>query len=74
MHYYKPNDNLELEFIIEKNEEVIPIEVKAGNTSTKSLDSFINEFEPSIGVKIINGNIGQIAKKFSIFHYLAMCV
>lgn len=74
LHYYKPNDSLELEFIIEKNGEVIPIEVKASNTSTKSLDSFINEFEPSIGIKLINGNIGQVDKKFSISHYLAMFI
>ena len=30
IHYYKPDDNTALEFIIERNGEVVPIEVKAG--------------------------------------------
>lgn len=29
LHYYKPDENSELEFIIEKNVEIEPIEVKA---------------------------------------------
>ena len=33
--YYKPDDSNELEFLIEKNGEVVPVEVKAGNTATK---------------------------------------
>lgn len=74
IHYYKPNDNLELEFIIEKNAEVIPIEVKAGNTATKSLDSFIASFSPTIAIKLISGNIGIKDKKFSMPHFLAMFI
>lgn len=74
LHYYKPNDSLELEFIIEKDGEIIPIEVKAGNTPTKSLDSFIEEFAPSIGIKLISGNIGLTDKKFTIPHFLAMFI
>lgn len=74
LHYYKPNDNSELEFIIEKNAEVIPIEVKAGNSATKSLDFFIKEFSPSIAMKLISGNIGMKDKKFSIPHFLAMFI
>ena len=41
LYYYKPDDSNELEFLIEKNASVIPIEVKAGNTATKSLNRFI---------------------------------
>ncbi len=74
LHYYKPNDSLELEFIIEKDGEIIPIEVKAGNTPTKSLDSFIEEFTPSIAIKLISGNIGLTDKKFTIPHFLAMFI
>jgi len=74
LHYYKPNDSSELEFIIEKDGEVIPIEVKAGNAATKSLDSFIEEFLPSIAIKLIGGNVGIADKKFSIPHFLAMFI
>lgn len=34
LYYYKPDDNHELEFFIEKEGSVIPTEVKAGNTAT----------------------------------------
>lgn len=74
LHYYKPDDNSELEFVIEKDGEVVPIEVKAGNTATKSLNKFIEEFEPSIAYKLISGNIGVNETKLSLPHYLAMFI
>lgn len=74
LHYYKPNENSELEFIIEKEGEVIPIEVKAGNAPTKSLDNFIKDFSPSVAIKLISGNIGINNKKYTIPHFLAMFI
>lgn len=74
LHYYKPDDNSELEFVIEKDGEVVPIEVKAGNTATKSLNKFIEEFEPSVAYKLISGNIGMNETKLSLPHYLAMFI
>jgi len=74
LHYYKPNDSCELEFIIEKNGEVIPIEVKAGNAPTKSLDTFVTKFEPGIAYKFISGNVGEVDKKVTLPHFLAMFI
>ena len=72
LHYYKTGDSSELEFVIEKDGEVVPIEVKAGNAGTKSLDSFIDRFEPSVAFKLIGGNVGVADKRYSIPHFLAM--
>ena len=74
LHYYKPNDNSELEFVIERNGEVVPIEVKAGNTATKSLNQFIENFSPSVAFKLISGNIGENEQKISLPHYLTMFI
>ncbi len=74
LHYYKPSDSSELEFVIEKDGEVIPIEVKASNAAAKSLNSFIEEFTPSIAIKLIGGNVGTADKKFTIPHFLAMFI
>jgi predicted AAA+ superfamily ATPase len=74
LHYYKPDDNSELEFVIEKDGEVVPIEVKAGNTATKSLNKFIEESEPSVAYKLISGNIGMNETKLSLPNYLAMFI
>ena len=74
LHYFKPNDNSELEFVIERNGEVVPIEVKAGNTATKSLNQFIENFSPSVAFKLISGNIGENEQKISLPHYLTMFI
>lgn len=74
LHYYKKWDSSELEFIIEKDGDVIPIEVKVGNASTKSLNSFMEEFSPSVAIKLIGGNLGAASKKFTIPHFLAMFI
>ncbi|MBP1545019.1 MAG: ATP-binding protein [Ruminococcus sp.] len=74
LHYYKPDDNSELEFIIEKDGEVIPIEVKAGNTATKSLNSFIENYSPSIAYKLVSGNVGEADGKITLPHYLTMFI
>ena len=72
LYYYKPDNEHELEFLIEKNGEVIPIEVKAGNTSTVTLNRFIEKYSPSCSYKFINGNIGISGTKYSLPHYMVM--
>lgn len=73
LNYYKTdNSSLEIEFLIEKNGEVVPVEVKAGNTASKSLNSFLDTFHPSLAYKFIDGNIGATGGKISLPHYMAM--
>ena len=75
LFYYKTsNSTLEIEFIIEKDGEVIPIEVKAGNDSTPSLNNFINKYSPSISYKLINGNVGIVDNKKTIPHYMILFI
>ena len=73
LHYIR-NDNstMEIEFLIEKGGEVVPLEVKAGNDSTASLNSFIEKWKPSEAYKFINGNVGYVRPKKSIPHYMIM--
>ena len=74
LHYYKPDDNSELEFVIEKNGEVVPVEVKAGNTATVSLNKFAERFAPSVAYKIAGSNVGLSGTKYTIPHYMAMFI
>ena len=74
LYYYKPDDDHELEFLIEKEGSVVPIEVKAGNTSTVSLNNFINDYEPSVAYKFVNGNVGRVDNKITLPHYMVMFV
>lgn len=72
LHYYKPDDNHELEFLIEKNGEVVPVEVKAGNTASASMNSFINDFSPSVAYKLIGNRNGRSGIKETLPHYFVM--
>ena len=72
LHYYKPDDNSELEFVIEKDMEVVPVEVKAGNAATVSLDRFIDKFEPDTAFKVAGSNVGISGVKLTIPHYMVM--
>ena len=74
LYYYKPDDSHELEFIIEKGGEVVPIEVKAGNTASVSLNNFIKEYTPREAYKLISGNVGLAEKKRTIPHYMIIFV
>ena len=70
LFYYKPDDDHEIEFLIEKNGEVLPIEVKAGNTATTSLNNFVKDFKPSAAYKLANSNIGFANHKKTIPHFM----
>ena len=72
LHYYRPDDENELEFVVEKQGEIVPIEVKAGNTVTKSLNRYIEKYKPSAAYKVMNGNLGEVDGKLSIPHYMVM--
>jgi len=72
LYYYKPDNIHELEFLIEKDGEVLPIEVKAGNAPTPSLNHFIDDFKPSIAYKLIDGQLGKVDCKKSIPHYMIL--
>ena len=72
LYYFKPDSEHEIEFLIEKNGEVIPVEVKAGNNPTVSLNQFIEEFEPSAAYTLIGGRNGRAGAKITLPHYFVM--
>ena len=74
LYYYKPDDLHELEFLLEKDGEVVPVEVKAGNNPTISLNSFIKQYNPSKAYKFINGNVGLYEQKITLPHYMVIFI
>ena len=73
LNYYK-NDNStqEIEFLITKDANVIPIEVKAGNNHTISLDNYVYNYKPKYAYKFINGNLGVAGNKITLPLYMVM--
>ena len=50
----------------------MPVEVKVGNTSTKSLNRFMGTYHPAVAYKLIDGNVGEADGQITLPHYLAM--
>lgn len=63
LYYYRREDgSLEQDFFVRTTSELLPIEVKGGNSVSKSLRNLIaSDHYPDIrhGIKFINGNLGQ---------------
>ena len=75
LHFYKKDINTqEIEFLITQNSKIIPIEVKAGNSASISLNNFIAEYNPPYAYKLITGNIGVNETKITLPLYMAMYI
>lgn len=73
INYFKiKNSSQEIEFLIEKNKGVIPIEVKAGNNPSVSLSKYIEEYKPNESYKFITGNVGFKDKNYVLPLYMVM--
>lgn len=77
LYFYK-NDTTkkELDFLIQKEGQVIPIEVKSGNTKATSLNALIRKKEGSMhAYKFVDGNIGLGEDKvLTLPHYMAALI
>ena len=65
---------MEIEFLIDRDAEVIPIEVKSKNGATLSLNTFMKDYSPSIAYKLINDNVGVAENKITLPLYMAMFI
>ena len=73
--YYRPKSNLaEVDFLIERNGTVSPVEVKAGNEASASFDRILARGDVETGFKFVNGNVGRFGKKITLPHYMSMFV
>ena len=73
LNYFKADDNTqEIEFLLNGEGSVIPIEVKAGKGASISLNNILMNREIKTGYKLIAGNIGQDGKKITLPLYMAM--
>ena len=64
----------EVEFLVEKDMAVVPVEVKASNAGTISLNRLLEREDIKLGYKLIDGNVGVVGKKVTLPHYMAMFI
>lgn len=74
-YYYESVRGAEIDFIIQKEGYIIPIEVKsADNTKAKSLNVYINTYKPSYAIKLSSKNFGFENNKKIVPLYAAFCI
>ena len=73
LYYHKSESgDIEMVFVVETNDGVVPVEVKSTNGATQSLNKLLKRQTIPFGVKLTDGNVGVIGKKVTLPHYMAM--
>lgn len=73
--FYYTFANYEIDFLININGDIIPIEVKAGRRNTsKSLNEYINKYKPSFAIRISTKNFGFENNIKSVPLYAVFCI
>jgi len=69
------NQSMEIDFLVQIDDKVIPIEVKANSDSqSKSLKSYIKEFNPPFAIRMSTKNFGLENNIKSVPLYAAFCI
>ena len=73
LYYYRTqNGEVEIEFLLSKDAQLIPVEVKANRGSTVSLNKILERDDINYGYKLTSGNLGVQGKKRTLPMYMAM--
>ena len=74
-YYWESGNSAEIDFIIQKNGKLIPIEVKsADNTKAKSLKVYMQSFKPSYAIKISSKNFAFEDNVKNVPLYACFCI
>lgn len=74
-YYWTSDRGAEVDFIIQREGKVIPIEVKAADhTKAKSLELYIKAFKPDYSIKLSTKNFGREDGQVSVPLYAAFCI
>ena len=73
--YWESERGAEIDFIIQRDGRLIPIEVKsADNTRAKSLRVYMETYKPAYAIKLSTKNFGFEDKKKTVPLYAAFCI
>ena len=74
-YYWESNRGAEIDFIIQRDGQLIPIEVKsADNTRAKSLQVYMDTYKPNYAIKLSTKNFGLVENKKIVPLYAAFCI
>ena len=74
-YYWESERGAEIDFIIQRDGQLIPIEVKsADNTRAKSLKLYMDAYQPAYAIKLSAKNFGFEDRKKNVPLYAAFCI
>ena len=74
-YYWESDRGAEIDFIIQREGQLIPIEVKAAdNTRAKSLKLYMDTYHPAYAIKLTGKNFGMEDNKWMVPLYAAFCL
>ncbi len=74
-YYWESDGKAELDFMIQKDTDIIPIEVKTStHTKSRSLDLYMKTYNPKYGIRISEKNFGFENNIKSIPLYAVFCI
>lgn len=75
MYYWESVRGAEIDFVIQRDGQLIPIEVKsADNTKAKSLKVYMDAYHPAYAIKLSAKNFGVEDGKKTVPLYAAFCI
>ena len=75
LHYWESNNTAEVDFLIQKDSHVIPVECKAGKyVKAKSMMVYMEQYAPVYAIRISARNFGMVNGIKSVPLYSAFCV
>ena len=74
-YYYEDTNNVEIDFVIVKENNIIPVEVKSGlRTRSTSLNSYFSKHNPEYAIRISEKNFGFENGIKSVPLYAVFCI
>lgn len=74
-YYWESKRGAEIDFVIQRDGQLIPIEVKsADNTRAKSLNVYMETYKPAYAIKLSTRNFGFEDGKKTVPLYAAFCI
>ncbi|MDR3270510.1 MAG: ATP-binding protein [Peptococcaceae bacterium] len=75
LYYWTTDRTSELDFVLQKGEEIIAVEVKTGTrTKSKSLNMFVTKYKPAYSIRISAKNFGFENNIKSVPLYAVFCI
>ena len=74
LHYWESDNTAEVDFLIQKDSHVIPVECKAGNhVKAKSMMVYMEKYDPVYAIRISTRNFGMVKGIKSVPLYSVFC-